>query len=104
MADTTESSAIPRAPRGLKAAGKKLWSNTLEQYPLEDDMPKLELLEQAARVADIIADLDRKAADEPTTVKGSMGQWVINPLISESRFQRGLLASLLSKMNLGGEG
>jgi len=65
-----------------------------------DDYPeKLEALEHAARVADIIYQLDREAAKQPLIVLGSARQKTINPLVSEARFQRGLLVSLLSKFN-----
>ncbi|QNR39681.2 hypothetical protein BJP76_19290 [Mycobacterium avium subsp. hominissuis] len=69
-----------------------------------DDYPeKLECLTHACRVADTISQLERAAAKEPLVVLGSARQKTINPLISEVRFQRGLLVSLLSKLNFADE-
>jgi hypothetical protein len=56
----------------------------------------------ACRVSDLIAELERAAAKEPLTVRGSAGQKVIQPLISEIRFQRGLLARLLARLKFAG--
>lgn len=92
-----------RKPRGLGAAGKNLWDRVTETYQIEDYPEKLECLNQACRVADQIADLDKAAKGQPLTVRGSQGQQVISPLISEARFQRGTLAGLLSKLNFTDE-
>ena len=86
-------------PRGLKAAGTRLWERVTEAYDLDDYPEKLEALDHACRVADMVAQLDREAAKSPLIVLGSARQKTINPLISEARFQRGLLISLLSKLN-----
>jgi hypothetical protein len=61
---------------------------------------KVSILTQACRVADIIAELDEHAAEAPLTVKGSQGQPVIQPTLSEARFQRALLAQLLGRLGL----
>lgn len=63
---------------------------------LSTSRAKLEILAHACRVSDTVAGLERAAAKEPLTVRGSAGQKVIQPLISEIRFQRGLLAQLLA--------
>lgn len=93
----------PRKPTGLKAAGTRLWERVLAAYEMDDYPEKLECLEHACRVADIVAQLERAMAKEPLTVLGSARQKTINPLISEVRFQRGLLVSLLSKLNFADE-
>jgi hypothetical protein len=93
----------PRKPYGLKAAGTRLWERVLATYEMDDYPEKLEALEHACRVADVIAQLERAMAKEPLTVLGSARQKTINPLISEVRFQRGLLVSLLSKLNFADE-
>lgn len=89
-----------RAPTGLQPAGKRLWKSITSVFSFEDEPGKTELLAQACRVADCIAELDDAAAEAPLTVKGSQNQSVISPLISESRFQRGLLAQLIGKLGL----
>ena len=94
----------PRKPRGLDAAGSRLWERVLETYDLDEYPEKLECLEHACRVSDVIAELEREAGKQPLIVLGSARQKTINPLISETRFQRGLLVSLLSKLNFVDEG
>uniref|UniRef100_A0AB39U1Y9 Terminase n=8 Tax=unclassified Caudoviricetes TaxID=2788787 RepID=A0AB39U1Y9_9CAUD len=93
----------PRKPSGLKAAGTRLWERVLATYDMDDYPEKLEALAHACRVADVIAQLEREAAKQPLIVLGSARQKTINPLISEVRFQRGLLVSLLSKLNFADE-
>jgi hypothetical protein len=92
---------IPRGvPKGLDAAGAKLWKSVDEVFDFTDEPGKVQLLAQACKVADIIAELDDAAAEAPLTVKGSMGQPVISPFIAEARVQRALLAQLLGKLDL----
>ena len=89
----------PRMPKGFKAAGQKLWRTVLDEYELDYEPAKIEILTHACRVSDTIAELNRATSKEPLTVRGSAGQMVIHPLISEIRFQRGLLAQLLARLN-----
>ncbi|ASW84761.1 hypothetical protein [Mycobacterium intracellulare] len=89
-----------RTPSNLGKHGTKLWKAILAEFDLENEPAKLRILADAAKVADIIAELDEAADEAPLTVKGSMGQPVISPLIAEARVQRSLLASLLAKLNL----
>jgi hypothetical protein len=88
-----------RCPAGLQANGKRLWRSITAEFELGSDPDKAELLAQACRVADQIAELDEAAAEAPLTVKGSMGQPVISPFIAEARVQRALLAQLLARLN-----
>lgn len=88
-----------RVPAGLQKNGKALWRRITAEFDLKSDPDKAELLFQACKTADQIAELDEEAAVAPLTVKGSMGQPVISPFIAEARVQRGLLAQLLSRMN-----
>ena len=88
-----------RKPRGLGTAGSKLWERVTEVYDLDEIPQSLEILEQACKVSDQISELEKAAKGLPFIVPGSAGQQTINPLISEVRFQRGLLVSLLSKLN-----
>jgi len=92
-------------PDGLGPAGEKFWVQTVTAFDFGSDEDfvesgKLLLLEQAAKVCDVIAALELAASDAPLTVLGSARQQTINPLISEVRFQRGLLAQLVSKLGL----
>lgn len=88
-----------RVPADLGKPGKALWRRITAEFDLENDPDKAELLYQACRTKDQIAELDEAAAEAPLTVKGSMGQPVISPFIAEARVQRGLLAQLLARMN-----
>ncbi|MDJ0400881.1 hypothetical protein [Rhodococcus rhodochrous] len=90
----------PYKPRGLGTAGTRLWETTIDQYQLEDEPHKLELLTQACKVSDKIAELEKAQEGQPLTVLGSARQVTIHPLISEVRFQRGTLATLLGKLGL----
>ncbi|MDV6246875.1 hypothetical protein [Rhodococcus opacus] len=90
----------PRMPRGLGSAGQKLWRTTLDEFELEAEPHKLEILTQACRVTDKIAELESAQKGQPLTVLGSARQLTIHPLIAEVRFQRGLLAQLLGKLGL----
>jgi hypothetical protein len=89
-----------RSPAGLAPAGKKLWRSTVDVFDLTDEPHKVQILTDACRVADIVAELDDAAAEAPLTVKGSMGQPVISPYIAEARAQRALLAQLLDRLGL----
>jgi hypothetical protein len=93
----------PCKPRGLGTAGARLWERVLATYEMDGYPEKLEALEHACRVADVIAQLEREAAKQPLIVLVAARQKTINPLISEVRFQRGLLVSLLSKLNFADE-
>ena len=84
----------------MDAAGKRLWKSVVDVFDLDDEPHKVQVLAQACRVADIIAELDEHAAEAPLTVKGSQGQPVIQPTLSEARFQRALLAQLLGRLGL----
>lgn len=88
-----------RLPADLQKPGRALWRRITSEFDLSADPDKAELLFQACRTADQIAELDEAAAEAPLTVRGSMGQPVISPLIAEARVQRSLLGQLLARMN-----
>lgn len=88
----------PTAPRGLKAAGKRLWSQTVDAYDLRQD--EQEVLRAACFEADLIARMESELETEPLTVKGSMGQLVPHPLVSELRQHRATMAALLRGLKL----
>lgn len=92
----------PRKPRGLNASGTRLWERIVATYDLEESPEKLAILEHACRTADDLARFERGMKGAPLTVKGSAGQACINPIQSEIRFSRGLLAQLLARLNFEG--
>jgi hypothetical protein len=77
-----------------------LWLSTVEVFDFTDEPHKVQILTQACRVADVVAELDEAANEAPLTVKGSMGQQFISPFIAEARAQRALLAQLLARLGL----
>ena len=79
----------PRMPRGLGSAGQRLWRTTLDEFALEAEPHKVEILTQACRVVDKIAELEKAQTGQPLTVLGSARQITIHPLIAEVRFQQG---------------
>lgn len=89
-----------RAPAGLGPAGKRLWKSIDDVFDFKDEPGKVQVLREACKVADIIAELDEAADEAPLTVRGSMGQPVISPFIAEARVQRALLAQLLGRLGL----
>lgn len=78
----------PGAPSGLGSAGKKVWSGIVSVYDLRPD--ELATLEDACRLTDMIDELDKawKQDGSPLTTKGSMGQLVAHPMVSEIRVHR----------------
>lgn len=87
-------------PDNLGPAGASLWESMLEVYEFEHEPNTAAILERACRTADTIAKLEEAAADAPLVVKGSTGQPVANPLISEARAQTNTLNQLLKSLNL----
>ena len=52
-----------RSPAGLSDAGKKLWRSIDDVFDFAEEPGKVQILAQACRVADVIAEMD-DAADE----------------------------------------
>ncbi len=89
---------LPRAPAGLSSRGQRFWRDTLAEFDLTD--AELAILTEACRTLD---DLDRLAgavAAHGVMVKGSAGQDVINPALTEARGQRAVLHRLLAALAL----
>jgi len=88
---------IPAAPPGLGTAGKRLWRAVLEPFELDDH--ELELLRQAAYVADMCARLQEVVAKEGPLVDGKDGQRA-HPGLTELRQQRILLTRLIVSLRV----
>ncbi len=93
-------SKVP-APEGLEKAGAKLFTDIANKWSLRPD--ELRVLEDACAEADLVDDLKAAMAGQDRLVKGSQGQLVINPLISEQRQHRTAMASLLKQLRLPDE-
>jgi hypothetical protein len=70
----------------------------IAKYEFRPD--ELRILEDCCAEIDLIDDLASRQRGAERVVKGSMGQPVINPLISELRQHRATLATLLGKLQL----
>ena len=91
-----------RVPPNLGPVGGRLWRQLTDKYQFRADEGRILL--DACGEADLIDDLDKHLVGAERIVKGSMGQPVINPLISELRQHRATLASLLRQLDLPDEG
>lgn len=91
--------AVPVPPEGIVGAGLALWRQIVNVYDLRPD--ELRVLEDACGEAVLIDRLRRELDDgAPLIVKGSMGQQVASPLLTEIRQHRGTLAQLLGRLHL----
>lgn len=88
----------PRMPANLGSAGKALWKSIVPTYELRPD--EVRLLTDACRESDIVQRLEDELSDSPLMVKGSQGQLVASPLVSEVRQHRSVLAALLKSLKL----
>ncbi len=87
-------SARQIAPRGLGPAGKSLWKAMTAAFSFEP--AEVLLLEQAARTADVVAELETALDGAPVLVLGSRKQVIVNPGFQELRLQRLALQRLLN--------
>lgn len=90
------------APKGLAAKGKRVWKEVTKNYELRTD--ELDILEDICRESDLIDKLEADLVDAPLMVKGSQGQDVANPLISEVRQHRATKKSLWASLKLPDDG
>lgn len=90
-------------PDGIGKAGARVWRSVTETYTLRAD--ELTTLEDVCHLTDMIAGLDNAWREEgqPLTTKGSMGQLVTHPLISEIRTHRMARNALWRQLKLPDE-
>ena len=89
---------VPAAPKGLHAAGRRLWRAVLDPY--EFDEHELLLLREACRCADRLDRLDVEAAAGSVTVTNHRGDQVAHPALTEARQQQITLSRLLASLRL----
>ena len=85
----------PKAPAELGAEGKRLWRQIAADAAdqgIELTSQELVWLRQAGKLADTIALMEAALEGAELIVKGYNGQPVSNPLLSELRMHRQLLA------------
>lgn len=85
-------------PAVLGPEAARFWRELTRKYTFRPDERRI--LEDACSEIDLIDDMAAAAKGAERIVKGSMGQPVINPLISELRQHRITLASLLRQLQL----
>jgi len=93
----------PRKPAGLGPEGAQLWrevTSEMAQDGLVADSRERRWLLDACREADLIADLMTHLEGAPRVVRGSQGQDVAHPLISEIRQHRVVLGGLLARVSV----
>ncbi len=81
-------SPVPAPPRGVQAAGRRLWRSVLEEFELAEH--ELALLRQAVRVADVCEQLQQRVDEDGPLLDGKA-----HPALVELRQQRILLARLI---------
>ena len=88
----------PKPPDDLGEGGRELWDAIAQIGPLRADRRRL--LEEAAFTADLIDRLRAELRNGSTTTRGSQGQTVADPRVSELRQYSNTLRSLLSALDL----
>lgn len=82
----------------FRDAGNDLWSRVTSDYELRPD--ELRVLTDACHAADLIESMQALLSSESLLADGSMGQMVVNPLVSELRMQRTAFAQLVRQLKL----
>src|SRR4051812_21156936 len=92
------------APAGLAKGGVALCKQVTDAYELRAD--EVATLEDVCQLTDMIDALDKAWGEDgrPLTTKGSMGQLVTHPLISEIRAHRMARNVLWRQLKLPDEG
>ena len=88
----------PRKPRDLGEAGAALWDSVIPEFELSPT--EITILRHACREEDLIDRLHDALADAELTTRGSMGQEVASPFVSELRQHAATQATLLAKLKL----
>lgn len=86
------------APRGLENKGKRIWKDVTANYELRTD--ELDILEDICRESDLIDRLEKDLEGAELMVRGSQGQDVANPLVSEIRQHRATKKALWASLKL----
>ncbi|ORV07918.1 P27 family phage terminase small subunit [Mycobacterium celatum] len=84
-------------PRGLRAAGKRLWRSVTRDFDLDDH--EAMLLREACRTVDQLDDLQAEVDANGAVVESSQGVRV-HPAVVEARQQRLVLAKIMSALGL----
>lgn len=91
---------IPQPPERLGEVGTEFWMSVVSEFDFSAEPGKLAILERACHTKDTIHQLEQAQLSADLITKGSMGQAVISPFISETRQQTKLLESLVKSLGL----
>lgn len=93
------------SPKTLGTAGKALWRSIVKALPesMELDERELAILTLAARQADDVAKLEALVKKAGPMAKGSAGQPVLHPAVTEARMGRLAIDRLLGRLSLPAE-
>lgn len=96
--DTPAPPPPPVAPEGMGVHGKRLWRDVVEVFVLRPD--ELVVLASACFAEERVYGIREELAKMDILVRGSMGQLVANPLLTEVRAHEGHVAAMLAKLKL----
>lgn len=85
----------------FEAKAQTVWDDITSTYRLRPD--ELRVLEDACREVDLVDRLEAELDGAALTVKGSQGQPVANPLVTEIRQHRQVVKALLGSLKLPDE-
>lgn len=88
----------PKAPAGLAARGRKVWTETVASYELRSD--ELGLLAELCRSLDVLDRIEVELSKSPLMIPGSTGQSRPNPLLGEARGHRQVITQLSRSLGL----
>ena len=91
-----------KPPTGLGTKAKKLWADLTGVYEFRAD--ELRTLEDCCREVDLIERLEKELKEAALVVRGSQGQPVSHPHVTEIRQHRATLNRLLGSLKLPDEG
>lgn len=97
MTTHADDHSTPRAPRGLKAGGKRLWKAVTDEFELGEH--ELSVLLQASRTVDALDELERIVIAEGVTHDSPQGVRA-HPALVEARQQRITLAKLVASLRI----
>ena len=97
MSDVPAAPRVPAPPRGLGAAGKRLWSVVVEEFELAEH--ETGLLVEACRTVDACEALQARL-DAADVLDESPHGLRVHPALPELRQQRATLTKLLASLRL----
>ena len=98
---STDTPRRRRSPDGLGARGARFWRSCTGSFEFSE--AEFHLLEEACRTLDDLDLLAAAVAADGAMVRGSAGQPVVHPALTEARGQRLVLHRLLSALQLPDE-